>query len=79
MNCKCDFLHAEPNMGSVIDKIWEECGTSVYCVNVYAAEKEIEFFVEKLMKRVAEDLEKVGVDGVYETMKMIGYIKGKND
>ena len=65
----------KPKFPPKVQAIWNNCGTHVTSMEAEQGAKEIEFFVEKMIKAIADALEREGVDGTTETLEMMGYIK----
>lgn len=61
----------KPKFSPKVQAIWDECGTYVETINPDASAKELEFFVDELIKRLVRF---IVVESIEEVLKEKGYI-----
>ena len=64
-----------PTFAPEVQKVWEDCGTYITSNEPLVAEKELEHFVQCLVKRIGDALEEYSLVTVNETLQELGYLK----
>ena len=72
-----EYFELNPKLSPAVLDVYNQCGTYIESPSPEAHEHELEYFVEQLINNICEDLQAVGVDGLRETLLMMGYIKNE--
>lgn len=64
-----------PTFAPEVQKVWEDCGVYITSQEPEVAAKEIEYFVQCLVKRIGDALEDYSLVTVNETLQELGYLK----
>ena len=64
-----------PTFAPEVQKVWEDCVTSITSQEVTVAEKELEYFVQCLVKRIGDALDDYSLVTVNEKLQELGYTK----
>lgn len=70
-----EYNEVKPSFAPEVQEVWEDCGIYVTSNEPLIAEKELEYFVQCLVKRIGDALEDYSLVTVNEKLQELGYTK----